>query len=516
MASVRYIILAACQNAGLYAQAGWESEAAAWIEKQGDRPCAYVYYRQGVGVAGFDNVSVAFGGSNPSAALRRVRDSLERSLEFRSERQTEIGGFPVLAVTARAKKRVYGFGGVVRPIPPVPPTPTVDYMYFEAVEANSTVAMTSTLTTAPNLEYSTDGETWQEWQHTTADSVHTFDTITLTAIGDRVYLRGDNPNGLGTLPEGTEMPLFSHFDMTGKIAAGGNIMSLLDKNVEMTEVPTLGLVMLFGDTTGENHNTSLTTPAGMPSVTNIGNYGCNYMYYGCTSLTSAAAMPAVTSISYGGCNSMYAGCTSLTSSAAMPVLTNIGNYGCNHMYYGCTSLTSSAAMPLLTRIDEDGCDSMYDGCTSLTAAAAMPVLTLINKEGCSHMYYGCTSLTAAAAMPAVTSIGFGGCNSMYAGCTSLTSTAAMPVLTLINVEGCSGMYAGCTSLTAAAAMPSLTTIGDNGCESMYSGCTFNMSNDGTALNFDFPTPPITAGETTYPTAYDVAQWMGNTNGFTEP
>jgi hypothetical protein len=48
---------------------------------------------------------------------------------------------------------------------------------------------------------------------------------------------------------------------------------------------------------------------------------------------------------------------------------------------------------------------------------------------------------------------------------------------------------------------------------MYGGCTFNMSDDGTTLNFDFPTPPVTAGSTTYQTAYDVAGWMGNTNGF---
>jgi hypothetical protein len=62
-------------------------------------------------------------------------------------------------------------------------------------------------------------------------------------------------------------------------------------------------------------------------------------------------------------------------------------------------------------------------------------------------------------------------------------------------------------------MPLLTDIGDGGCSDMYDGCTFNMSDDGTTLNFDFPTPPVTAGETTYSTAYEVAEWMGNTNGF---
>ena len=514
MASTRYIILSACQSAGLYTQFGFESEAAAWIEKQGTNPCAYVYYRQGVGVAGFDNVSVAFGGSNPSAALRRVRDSLDRSLEFRSERQTEVDGFPVLVMTARAKKRIYGFGGVARPVPPVPPT--VDYMYFEAVEANSSVQLTSTLETAPDLEYSTDGVTWQEWLHATGEGVHSFETLILTAVGDRVYLRGDNPNGLGALPEGAESPLYSHFEMTGKIAAGGNIMSLLDKDAEMTEIPAYGFAVLFGDLSEENPNTSLTSAAAMPAVTTIGNYGCSGMYYGCTSLTAAAAMPLLTTIGDNGCDSMYAGCTSLTSAAAMSAVTAIGYFGCINMYRVCTALTAAAAMPLLTTIGENGCAGMYYGCTSLTSAAAMPAVTTIGDYGCEEMYTGCTSLTAAAAMPLLTTIGDNGCDIMYAGCTALTSAAAMPLVTTIGDNGCDSMYSGCTSLTSAADMPQLTTIGDYGCGGMYSGCTFNMSDDGTTLNFAFPTPPVTAGETTYATAYDVAELMGNINGFVTP
>jgi hypothetical protein len=345
---------------------------------------------------------------------------------------------------------------------PVPPTPTVDYMYFEAQEANSTVSMLSTLTTAPELEYSTDGETWQEWQHTTSDGTHTFATLTLTEIGDRVYLRGDNPNGLGTFPEVADTPLFSHFEMMGKIAAGGNIMSLLDKDIEITEIPAWGFALLFASLGEKSLNTSLTAAAAMPNVTTIGEGGCSSMYNGCTSLTAAADMPQLTTIGEGGCAGMYHGCTSLTAAANMPQLTTIGHSGCYSMYYGCTSLTAAADMPQLTTIGEGGCASMYDGCTSLTAAADMPQLTTIGEDGCA------------------------------------------------------GMYQGCTALTAAAAMPNVTTISGGGCYSMYYGCTFNMSDDGTTLNFDFPTPPITAGETTYSTAYDVASWMGNTNGFTNP
>lgn len=278
------------------------------------------------------------------------------------------------------------------------------YMYLEAAQANSTVSMVSNLTTAPNLEYSTDGVTWHEWQHTTSDGTHTFDTITLGSIGDRVYLRGDNPDGLAFRQEGPGMPNFSNFVMTGAVKGGGNVMSLLDKTVQLTEVPDLGFAFLFF-IMGEDVEHVLLTPPSMDTITTIG------------------------------------------------------------------------------------------------------------KGGCSNMYAGCTSLTAAAAMPAVTTIGEGGCSNMYADCTSLTSAAAMPAVTTIGDYGCFSMYSNCTSLTAAAAMPALTTIGDNGCDGTYGGCTFDMSDDGETLNFDFPTPPVTAGETTFSTAYDIAQWMGNTNGF---
>ena len=255
---------------------------------------------------------------------------------------------------------------------------TNGYMYLEAAQANSTVSMVSTLTTAPSLEYSTDGVTWQEWQHTTADGTHTFDTITLGAVGDRVYFRGDNPDGLG-YTDGDEIWLNSTFVLTGAINGGGNVMSLLDATMALTEVPALGFYMLFGDLTfGVSPDVPLLTTPDMSTITAIGEYGCNNMYSHSTSNTAAD-------------------------------------------------------MPALTTILDSGCSSMYEGCTHLTAAADMPLLTAIGEYGCLYM---------------------------------------------------------------------------------YNDCTFNMSDDGTTLNFAFPTPPVTAGETTYSTAYDVARWMGNTNGFT--
>lgn len=372
--SIRTILLEICQRAGLDVRMGYESGASAFLSAAGSRPCAYVSYsRDAVPAAGYDTASVYFGGSDPAAARARVEGLLDRSLDVSSLR--EMGGeWLSFVITARAKRRIYnvmGLGGTPSPAPS-----TKSPMYFEAAEANSTVGMISLVTTAPILEYSTDGETWQAWGYTTAEGTHTYDTITLGAVGNRMYLRGDNPNGLSDIQSGN----VSIFSMTGKINAGGNVMSLIDKTMELTEVPTGGFAMLFS-ISGGDFEPALLTPPSMHTITTIGDYGCANMYRGCTFLASAADIPA---------------------------LTSIGDYGCAYM------------------------------------------------------------------------------------------------------------HAGCSSLTSAADMPALTNIGGEGCLEMYDDCTFDMSDDGTTLNFAFPTPPVTAGSETIQTDYEVAQWMGNTNGFSEP
>lgn len=229
---------------------------------------------------------------------RRVRTVLERYYNV------EIAG-GVWRLQSKRRLSVMAFGGGV---PPTPPTPTT--MYLEAAEANSTVSMVSTLTTAPNLEYSTDGVTWQEWQHTTAEGTHTFDVITLGAIGDKVYFRGDNPNGLG-YTDGEDILQSSTFALTGAIKAGGNVMSLLDTTMELTEVPISGLLGIFADFTQGAISMPLLTVPDMSTITIIGDYGCYAMYLYCNSLTSAADMPLLTAIGDSGCFYMYANCDNL-------------------------------------------------------------------------------------------------------------------------------------------------------------------------------------------------------------
>lgn len=197
----------------------------------------------------------------------------------------------------------------------VPP----DYLCFTAEEAGSTIAMkvNGTPTKGQAFEYSTDGTNWSVFTPGTT-------TITLANVGDKVYFRGDNT----TVSESSTV--YYRFVMSGKIAASGNIMSLLDKTCQSTT---------------------------------ISNNYCYYrMFYNCASLTTAPALPATTLATY--CyNAMFRGCTSLTTATALPATTLASN---------CYS-------------------DMFRDCTSLTTAPSLPATTL--ARGCySYMFFGCTRL----------------------------------------------------------------------------------------------------------------------------
>ena len=220
-----------------------------------------------------------------------------------------------------------------------------DYLCFTAEEAGSTVAMavSGTPTKGQAFETSTDGTNWSVFTPGTT-------IITLSNAGDKVYFRGDNT----TVSESSS--IYYRFVLSGKIAASGNIMSLLDKTCQSTTISN--------------------------------NYCYNSMFKNCTSLTTAPALPATTLASY--CYySMFNGCTSLTTAPALPV-TTLASYCYGSMFNGCTSLTTAPALPATTLAD--GCYSyMFKNCTSLTTAPALPATTLASY--CyGSMFYGCTSL----------------------------------------------------------------------------------------------------------------------------
>ena len=67
------------------------------------------------------------------------------------------------------------------------PEHIIDYLCFEAIEAGSTVALSNT-SISPSIEYSRDKNTWTTWDYS---------ALTLQNVGDKIYMRGSNQNGIG-------------------------------------------------------------------------------------------------------------------------------------------------------------------------------------------------------------------------------------------------------------------------------------------------------------------------------
>ncbi len=106
---------------------------------------------------------------------------------------------------------------------------------FTAEQANSTLYMFRNTTSAPlvSLMYSTDeGETWSDMVASTAAAST---KITLANVGDKVWIKA-GPNGNTAFSSSTTTRNANRFVMTGKLAASGNIMSLLNGEQQLDTI----------------------------------------------------------------------------------------------------------------------------------------------------------------------------------------------------------------------------------------------------------------------------------------
>ena len=277
-----------------------------------------------------------------------------------------------------------------------------DALCFTAQEPGSTVKLTK-VGSAPavNLQTSTDGISWTPY------TVN--DVITLANVDDKVYFKAVGSNEKMT----TGYSDYNNFEMTGKIAASGNVNSLLEEDEQ-----TARTMSLEGK-----------------------NYTYTYMFSNCASLTQAPELPATTLAD--NCYSyMFQGCTALTKAPTLPA-TTLNIYCYQFMFQRCTSLTQAPALPA-TKVDNFCCSEMFSGCTSLKSATQILPATTLAIYCYNNMFRGCKLLAQAPELPATTLAG--NCYSnMFDGCTSLTQAPELPATTLAN--NCYySMFSGCTSL----------------------------------------------------------------------
>lgn len=170
---------------------------------------------------------------------------------------------------------------------------------FTAEEAGSTVAMQA-VGSAPavTLETSFDGEIWEPF--TVGET-----TITLPNVGDKVYFRAGEGGNTALATSDTK---YNNFVMAGKIAASGNIMSLLQGDAATYTLANYCFSNLF------SYCESLIRAPELPAIT-LTHFCYRKMFYKCSSLATAPELPTKThsgATARGAYSYMFSNCTNLS------------------------------------------------------------------------------------------------------------------------------------------------------------------------------------------------------------
>ena len=239
-----------------------------------------------------------------------------------------------------------------------------DPLCFTAEEAGSTIKM-SKHRSPPTvyLETSPTGEegSWSDFivctfNEDTSGANDDGTTIILANVGDKVYFRAKQDNQQFAIND----VRCNRFHMTGKIAASGNINTLLKADGSILDL----------------------------TINNVDRSYCYaHMFSGCTSLTQAPELPAMTLADSCYC-SMFEGCSSLIKAPELPVMTLA--YACYaSMFSGCRSLTQAPELPATT-LAKSCYAGMFLTCSSLAQAPKLPATNL--ADNCySMMFTQCKS-----------------------------------------------------------------------------------------------------------------------------
>lgn len=252
---------------------------------------------------------------------------------------------------------------------------STDYLCFTAGQANSTVRIDK-VGSAPaiTLEYSTDRQTWTNYTWTSS----TGETITLAAAGDRVWIRGDNPNGLGT----TNHNNYHQFKMTGKIYASGNITSLIDKTCARMDVPAYCYQYLFQSCT------SLLTPPKLTAM-ELATHCYGNMFNG-SGIIIPPELPAM-NVPYEAYSGMFGTCTALTTSPELPA-TTVGQKAYYYMFHRCSTIRIGPSVLPAKTLSAECYRSMFDICANFVKAPYI-MATDASASWCFYnMFYNCPNL----------------------------------------------------------------------------------------------------------------------------
>ena len=357
----------------------------------------------------------------------------------------------------------------------MPETPT-DSILFYSPDAFTLGVFNRSKNWDGSLYYSTDHETWVEWDGST-DITAARDAADAAYL---IYLKGSNVSTLNSLPNFRPN---ARFVITGTvIKCVGNLNTVVTTDPE-TALASRAFMYIFQDCINIDFDlilpfkymgddsyaymfdgcTMLTKPPSLPATTLAS--GCyEYMFRNCIRITIAPALNCTT-LAVQCYRSMFSGCASLINAPSLPALT-CETQSYEGMFQNCTALQIAPSISATT-INLAGCRRMFSGCSALSTPPVLSATNLYNGSY-EYMFENCTALTTAPALPATTLANT--CYKyMFSNCTALINSPALPATTLAT-DCYNYMFVSCTNLISIAELPALTLV--SGCYSyMYNKCT---------------------------------------------
>lgn len=272
--------------------------------------------------------------------------------------------------------------------------------------------------TFKGLQYSFDGENWNDWQYQDDDgwsySVSSIaDSRRITTNGTDIWIRYEDSMTINfnyTNVYGILNCNYSNYtDISGDIYKGG---------YRLNGKPRPNQLTIHTDYTGLQF--SCICYGGMydSKIQIVGDrvgYGGLYNGFYYSPITTAPELPA-TKLSASCYQNLFSGCSYLTTPVPELLAMDVPQQAYAGMYQSCTALTAATPLPA-TKVSMGTYQNMYYGCSSITEFGDLPARNVASNTY-GYMFYNCTSLrkVGVIAMTGNTSYATG---QMFTNCTSL-------------------------------------------------------------------------------------------------
>lgn len=333
---------------------------------------------------------------------------------------------------------------------------------IENVGSSGTFSVTSfngSATTFPNLQLKLNNGNWFTYGFSVGGT-----TAVTIKTGDKLFLRGDNPNGFSTsIINSFTINCTFNFNLSGYLTS---LISTTDFNT-VTDIPNYCFMRLFHDQNTLQNAKDLITD----NIINVGYSSFYDCFSDCTSLVNAPQFNNVVSVGENGFRSCFSNCSNLILAPTFESLVTVEQEGFTYTFLDCQTLVTAPKYQSLTTINEQGFYGTFRACQALKNAPTFESLTSTGQGVFNECFQECISLETAPNFNNIEVANFNDFGYCFKGCTSLVNAPQFNNIKTAERTSFGHCFSGCTSLKNPPQFSSLEEAKNACFYYCFEGCT---------------------------------------------